>query len=110
MEVPQPVDEGEHVPPWLAELREDFQGVEGVEDEEPVVEGFADPLRIQLEEVHPGLLCRAGELFAQHPQVQDAQVRARVFEALPESLSVIDRARAGWPQRDVPAAHTVNRV
>src|SRR2546423_10100029 len=88
MEVPQPVDEGEHVPPWFPELREDFQRVEGVEDQEPIIEGFADPLRVQLEEVHPGLLCRAGELLPQHPQVQDAQVPARVFEAIPATLRV----------------------
>src|SRR5256885_3287657 len=59
MEVPQPVDEREHVSPRLAELREDFQSVEGVEDEEPIVEGFADALRVQLEQVHPWLFRRA---------------------------------------------------
>src|SRR5437879_1077947 len=110
MEVPQPVDEREHVPPRLAELREDFQGVEGVEDQEPVVEGFADPLRVQLEEVHPGLLRRPGELLPQHPQVQDAQVPARVFKMIPESLRVIDEARAALLQGDVQAPHPVQRV
>src|SRR5438132_2976484 len=86
VEIPQPVDEGEHVSPRLAELREDFQGVERVEDEEPIVEGFADALRVQLEQVHPRLYRRPGELLAQLPQVQDAQVPARIFDAIPDAV------------------------
>src|SRR2546421_2860762 len=110
MEVPQPVDEGEHVPSRLAELREDFQGVQGVEDEEPIVEGFADALRVQLEQIHPWLLRRAGELLPQHPQVQDAQVPVRVLEAIPESFRVIDEARAALLQGHIQTPHPVQRV
>jgi len=51
------------------------------------------------------VLCRAGELLAQHPEVQDAQVPARVFEAIPESFRVIDEARAALLQGDVQASH-----
>src|SRR5438552_1018029 len=82
----------------------------GVEDEESVVEGFADALRVQLEQVHPGLLCRAGELLPQHPQVQDAQVPVRVLEAIPEPLRVIDETRAALLQGDVQAPHPVQRI
>src|SRR5438132_6188138 len=110
MEVPQPVDEGEHVPPRLAELREDFQRVEGVEDKEPVVEGLADPLRVQLEEVHQCLLFRSVKFLPQPPQYQDAQVPACIFAAIPEPLCVIDEARAALLQGDVQAPHPVQRV
>src|SRR3989441_12341898 len=48
LQTPKPPDEGEHLPPRLAELREDLKRIERVEDEEPVVERLADPLCVQL--------------------------------------------------------------
>src|SRR3989441_12267300 len=33
LEIPKPTDEGEHLPPWLAEPREDLEVIERGEDE-----------------------------------------------------------------------------
>src|SRR5881409_3245580 len=54
-EIPKPTDEGEHLPPRLAEFREDLERIERVEDEEPVVERLANPLRVEFEQVEPRL-------------------------------------------------------
>src|SRR5205823_10810348 len=68
-EVPQPSDQGEHVLPRFVELREDFQRVEGIEDEEAVIEGTADSLGVQLEQVHPRLFRGSRKLLPQHGEV-----------------------------------------
>src|SRR5437016_2747575 len=43
VQIPEPSDQGEQFPPRLAELREDLERVERIEDEETVVERFPDP-------------------------------------------------------------------
>src|SRR3989441_2933080 len=47
LDIPKPTDEGEHLPPRLAELREDLERIERGEDEEAVVESLADALCVE---------------------------------------------------------------
>src|SRR5207245_10215873 len=81
-------DEGEHLPPRLAEFRENLERIERVEDEEAVVERLADPLRVELEQVQPRLIRRSLQLLPQRAEVQDAQVSVRVVEPVAEALRV----------------------
>src|SRR2546425_5729998 len=93
LEVPKPTDEREHLPTRLTELREDFECIERVEDEEAVVERLADPLRVELEQVEPRLVRRSGQLLPQRAEIQDAQVAVGVVEPVAEAFRVVDQAR-----------------
>src|SRR5436309_14765979 len=104
LQVAEPVDEGEHLLSRLSELGEDFEGIEGIEDEQTVIEGLANPLRVQLEQIHPRLRGRTGQLLPQGAQVEDAQFPVRVFQPVSESLRMIDEARPALFQGDVEAA------
>src|SRR6266705_6704354 len=100
MEVPQPADEGEHLPPRVAELREDLEGIERIQDEEAVVERLADPLRVQLEEVHPGLLGGPPHLLAKRGEVEEAEIPAHGIVAVAEPLRVVEQSRAALLEGD----------
>src|SRR6266571_3637543 len=110
MEVPQPADEGEHLPPRVAELREDLERIERVQDEEPVVERLADPLRVQLEEVHPGLLGGPHHLLAKRREVEEAETPAHRVVAVAQPLRVVEQAGAALLEGDVESARPVERV
>src|SRR6266705_3277092 len=107
VQIPEPSDQGEHLPPRLAELREDLERVERIEHEEPVVERFPDPLRVEFEQVQPRLLRGSGQLLPQRAEVQDAQVPARVIEAVAEALRMVDQARPTLLEGHVEAARAV---
>src|SRR3989449_1062969 len=107
LEVPKPADEGEHFPPRLAELREDLERIERVEDEEPVVERLADPLRVEFEQVEPRLVRRSRQLLPQRAQVEDAQVSVGIVEPVAEAFRVVDQARPALLERDVQPARPV---
>src|SRR3989441_4291404 len=107
LQVPKPPDEGEHLPPRLAELREDLERIERVEDEDPVVERLADPLCVQLEQVQPWLVRRSGQLLPKGAKVEDAQVSVGVVEPVAEAFRVVDQARPALLERHVQPTRPV---
>src|SRR5437667_7074648 len=107
VQIPEPADQGEHLPPRLAELREDLERVQRIEYEEPVVERFPDPLRVEFEQVQPRLLRGSGQLLPQRAEVQDAQVPLRVIEAVAEALRMVDQARPTLLEGYVEASRAV---
>src|SRR2546425_10474697 len=106
-EVPKPTDEREHLPSRLTELRKDLERIERVQDEEPVVERLANPLRVELEQVQPRLLRRSCQLLPQRAEVQDAQVSVGVIEAVAEAFRMVNQARPALLERDVQPARPV---
>src|SRR5438093_779158 len=107
LQVPKPTDEGEHLPPRLAEFREDLEGIERVEDEEAVVKRLADALRVELEQVEPRLVRRALQLLPQRAEVEDAQVSVGVIGMVAQAFRVVDQARPALLERDVQPAGAV---
>src|SRR3990172_468002 len=107
-ESPQPLEQPQHLPPVVAEAREDLERVEGVQYERLVREPHADALRVHLEHVPPGSV--VAHLLPKRGEVQDAQ-RAPLLRGIePEALRVIHEARAALLEAHVEALRPADRV